>query len=88
MHTIVIINVYEIKRDRLCCHVFAPHPGVSLYSVMAFQDDIGLAINEKPWFALFLNPLKHSGNAYVPHVLLYETPFSYLKSVFRLEEDM
>jgi hypothetical protein len=68
MHTTVIIRVYEIKRNRLCCHVFVPHPGVSLYSVAAFQDDIGLAINEQPWFAVFCNPLKYSGNAYVPRV--------------------
>jgi hypothetical protein len=69
MHTTVIINVYEIKRNRLCCHVFVPHPRVSLYSVMAFQDDIGLAVNEEPWSAVFLNLLKHGGNAYVPQVL-------------------
>jgi len=88
MHTTVIINVHEIKRNRLCRHLFVPHPRVSLYSVTAFQDDIGLAINDQPWSAVFFNLLKHGGNAYVPQVLRYETPFSSLKTAFRLHEDM
>jgi len=75
MHTTVIVSVYEIKRNRLCCHVFVPHPRVALYSVTAFQDDIGLAINEQPWSTVFLNLLKRGGNVYVPQVLTYETRF-------------